>query len=126
MAEEMSSLFQKFLKGYRNNQVIFNEGDYGDEMFIIYRGKVRIVKQTSNQEEKTLAELKPGEFFGEMALIDSDPRSATAVSGADGTELIVLDKPKFTYMVSQMPDFSLSIMRKLSRNLRETSRQRVE
>ena len=123
--EETSSLFQRFLRSYRINEVIFEEGNQGNEMFIIHRGKVKIVKKTEKGVEKTLVILEPGEFFGEMALIDNSPRSASAIAEEDSTELIVLDKPKFTYMVQQLPDFSLAIMEKLAKRLRETNIQRV-
>jgi CRP/FNR family cyclic AMP-dependent transcriptional regulator len=123
--DEMSSLFERFLRSYETNEVIFEEGNEGDEMFIIHRGRVRIVKKTTKGEGRALSILGPGEFFGEMALIDNAPRSASAIAEEQGTQLIVLDKPKFTYMVQQLPDFSLAIMRKLAQRLRETNVQRV-
>lgn len=121
--EEMSSLFQRFLRSYQKDEVIFEEGNQGEEMFIIHRGRVRISKKT--KKGRPLAILESGEFFGEMALIDNSPRSASATAEEDGTELIVLDKPKFTYMVQQLPDFSLAIMQKLAQRLWETNIQRV-
>ena len=123
--EEGSPLFQRFLRVYSRDEVVFEEGEQGEEMFIIYRGKVKIAKRSNKGDEKTLALLERGEFFGEMALIDNAPRSASAIAKEDGTELIILDKPKFTYMVQQLPDFSLAIMRKLAQRLRETNVQRV-
>ena len=118
-------LFQRFLRNYRKDEVIFEEGEQGNEMFIIHRGKVKIAKKTTKGHDKTLTTLMRGDFFGEMALIDDSPRSASAIAGEDETELIVLDKSKFTYMVQQLPDFSLAIMRKLAQRLRETNIQRV-
>lgn len=122
---EISPLFERFLRSYQRNEVIFEEGNEGNDMFIIHRGRVRIVKKTTKGEGKALSILGPGEFFGEMALVDNSPRSASAIAEEQGTQLIVLDKPKFTYMVQQLPDFSLAIMRKLSQRLRETNIQRV-
>ena len=123
--EEMSTLFQRFLRTYHKNEVVFEEGAEGNEMFIVHRGRVRILKKTNKGNQKTLTTLGPGEFFGEMALIDNSPRSASVVAEEDDTNLIVLDKPKFTYMVQQLPDFSLAIMQRLSQRLRETNIQRV-
>jgi CRP/FNR family cyclic AMP-dependent transcriptional regulator len=123
--DEVSSLFERFLRSYQRNEVIFEEGNQGDEMFIIHRGSVRILKKTTGGEERSLSILGPGEFFGEMALIDNSPRSASAIAEEQDTQLIVLDKSKFTYMVQQLPDFSLAIMRKLSQRLREINMQRV-
>ena len=122
---EMSSLFQRFLRSYRRNEVVFKEGDLGSEMFIIHCGKVRIVKKIRKGNERFLTILETGEFFGEMALIDNSPRSALVIAEEDSTELIVLDKPKFTYMVQQLSDFSLAIMERLAQRLRETNMQRV-
>ena len=124
--EETSSLFQRFLRTYQKNEVVFDEGAEGNEMFIVHRGKVKVLKKAKGRAKATLAILGPGEFFGEMAIIDSSPRSASVVAEEDGTELIVLDKLKFTYMVQQLPDFSLAIMQKLSQRLRETNIKRNE
>jgi CRP/FNR family cyclic AMP-dependent transcriptional regulator len=123
--DRVNPLFERFLRSYQRNEVIFEEGNQGDEMFIIHRGSVRILKKTTGGEEKPLSILGPGEFFGEMALIDNSPRSASAIAEEEGTQLIVLDESKFIYMVQQLPDFSLAIMRKLSQRLRETNIQRV-
>ena len=123
--DEISSLFERFLRSYQRNEVIFEEGNQGDEMFIIHRGSVRILKKTTKGEERPLSILGPGEFFGEMALIDNSPRSASAIAEEQGTQLIVLDKSRFVYMVQQLPDFSLAIMRKLSQRLRGTNMQLI-
>ncbi|MFC2019803.1 cyclic nucleotide-binding domain-containing protein [Chloroflexota bacterium] len=121
---EVSSLYERFLRTFKKGDLIFEEGGEGDEMFIVHLGRVGIVKSDS-EEGQSLATLEPGDFFGEMALIDGSPRSASAIAEEDETKLIVLDKPKFTYMVQQVPDFSLAIMAKLCRQIRETNIQRV-
>lgn len=123
--EEATSLFQRFLRPYRKGEVVFDEGTQGTEMFIIHKGKVRVLKKSEEGVEQTLAVLGPGDFFGEMALIDNAPRSASTSADEEGTELIVLDKSKFTYMVQQIPAFSLTIMQRLAQRLRESNVQRV-
>src|SRR4030042_6185247 len=110
MMEESGSLFQRFLRPYEKGEVVFEEGSQGSEMFIVHKGKVRLAAKGPKGAEQTLAILGPGEFFGEMALIDNSPRSASATADAEGTELIVLDRPKFSYMVQQVPAFCLAIM----------------
>jgi len=67
--------------------------------------------------------LKPGEHFGEMALIDGSPRSATAIALQDNTRLVVMDKAKFLYLVSQQPEFAVAIMETLSQRIREANLQ---
>lgn len=106
-------LSKKYLKG----EVIFHDGDPGGEMFIIVKGKVRVFKQISDGEEKTLRVMCQGDFFGELALIDGTPRSATAVCEED-SELLILDRPKFAYFIQQLPEFSINIMQKLSRQIK--------
>jgi len=125
MVEEISPLFQKFLRTYQKNEAIFEEGDEGHEMFLVHQGEVEIQHKTKTGRVVTLANLKPGDFFGEMALVDDYPRSASAVARENDTQLIVLDKRKFTYMVQQLPDFSLAIMQKLCQRLRETNIQKA-
>ena len=58
-------------------ETLFREGDEGDQMYLIKSGKIRIVKEMSKGEEKTLAVLEAGAFFGEMAVLDKRPRSAS-------------------------------------------------
>ena len=96
-----------------------------DQMMILEQSDEKSEPKKSKKDGKVLSVLESGEFFGEMALIDDAPRSASAIADKDGTELIVLDKPKFTYMVQQIPDFSLAIMEKLCQRLRETNVKRV-
>jgi CRP/FNR family transcriptional regulator len=119
--EEPGSLFEKFLRTYRNGEIIFEEGAAGCEMFIVHSGRVRLLKRTKGGEEKTLVVLGPGEFFGEMSLIDGSPRSTAAIADEDVTDLIALDMTKFIYLIQQHPQFSFTIMGKLSRILREAN-----
>ena len=122
MAEE-TGLYERFARGYQKSEIIFEEGAAGSEMFIIHRGRVKIVKRTEDGQEKTLRVLEPGDFFGELALIDFSRRSASAVAEEDGTQLLVLDGPKFAYLVQQLPEFSVAIMQKLSQRLRDRDLQ---
>ena len=72
--------------------------------------------------KKLLATVKAGDFFGEMALVDDSPRSATAIAEEDNTQLLVLDKDKFTYLLRHQPNFGLVVMSKLCRQLREANK----
>ena len=67
------------VRNYQAEQVIFNEGDHGDGLFVVIRGAVRISRQVATGEE-ALAILEPNAFFGEMALIDNMPRAASAIT----------------------------------------------
>ncbi len=119
MAESRSSLnIPAKVKEFRKSEVIFDEGDSGHEMYIIYAGKVSLSTKGPGREI-LLGTIGPGDFFGEMAVIDSSSRTAKAVAEEDNTVLVVLDKSKFNELVSEHPSFALTIMQHLSRWLRE-------
>jgi CRP/FNR family transcriptional regulator, cyclic AMP receptor protein len=102
----------RFVTEYRQGDLIFEQDSRGSSMFVILEGQVRIDRSGS-----ALNELGPGEFFGEMALVDSGTRMASAVALADGTRLAEIDRARFIYLVSQQPAFSLTVMRVLSQRL---------
>jgi CRP/FNR family cyclic AMP-dependent transcriptional regulator len=113
-----TSAFRKFIKAYRKSELIFDENSPGNEMYVIHSGKVRLSTRKMGKEI-ILATLGPGEFFGEMALVDSSPRTATAIAVEDNTRLVTLDQDKFLYLVGQQPAFALTIMHELCRRIRE-------
>jgi CRP/FNR family transcriptional regulator, cyclic AMP receptor protein len=100
----------------RAGDVIFREGERADELFVIKSGYVRI--QVGN---KTMADLTTDNIFGEMALIDSEPRSATAVAITD-VELVPISERQFLFLVTQTPYFALKVMRILAQRLRVTNK----
>src|SRR6266403_706273 len=97
-------------------EIIFKEGDEADQLFVIKSGQIEI--QLGN---RTLAELSANSIFGEMALIDDAPRSATAVAKTDA-ELAPISEKQFLFLVSQTPFFALKVMRVLARRLRATNK----
>ena len=121
MSEGMAC--EKFTKVYRKSEVIFEENSSGNEMYIVCSGRVKLYSEPKRGRRTVLAVLKPGEHFGEMALIDGSPRSATAIALQDNTKLVVMDKAKFLYLVSQQPEFAVAIMETLSQRIREANLQ---
>ena len=111
---------EKFTRDYAALEVIFEENSPGAEMYIVHSGRVRLFAHGENGEEVTLATVKEGDFFGEMTLIDKSPRSATAMAEED-TRLVVLDRPRFLYMIRQQPKFAFTVMRVLCERIRETN-----
>ena len=97
-------------------EIIFKEGDEAHQLFVIKSGEVAI--QSGN---RMLAELSTNHIFGEMALIDDAPRSATAVAKTD-VELVPISEKQFLFLVSQTPFFALKVMRVLARRLRATNK----
>jgi CRP/FNR family cyclic AMP-dependent transcriptional regulator len=112
------TLPRKLIKVYQKSEVIFKEKDLGDEMYIICSGKVRL-STTAPGQEVDLGTLETAEFFGEMALVDCSPRSATAIAEEDHTQLVALDQKRFLYLVGQQPAFALAIMHALCMRIRE-------
>lgn len=113
---------QKFVKSYQKSEVIFSEDSLGEDMYIVYSGRVGLYAKGGPGSRKLLAIMKAGDFFGEMALVDDSPRSATAIAEEGDTKLLVLDKNKFTYLLRHQPDFALVVMGKLCRQLREANK----
>src|SRR6201994_1958190 len=100
----------------RAGGVIFRTGEQADELFVVKSGYVRI--QIGN---RTMAELTADDIFGEMALIDSEPRSATAIAITD-VELVPVSEKQFLFLVGQTPYFALKVMRVLAQRLRATNK----
>ncbi|HAV92196.1 TPA: hypothetical protein DCW38_03335 [candidate division WOR-3 bacterium] len=107
-------------KSLKNGEILFREGDVGDEMYLIKSGKMKIIKKVG-EDTKILAVLSEGDFFGEMAIIDGSSRSATAVSDGD-TQLITFDKSAFKKKIGEEPLIEY-IVTELTRRLRSTDEQ---
>ena len=98
---------------------LFRAGDEGDAMYLIERGKVRICVRASNDREVVLTELNRGDFFGEMALLDGQRRSADAVVAED-SRLAVLSREHFLAFVQSSPKIALEMLTALANRLRHT------
>lgn len=107
----------KFLRSYSKGEIIFEEGSAGSHMYVISRGKVNIVRR-SNGQIIQMSVLDKGNMFGEMALVDNLPRSATAIAAEDGTGVLEIDHALFVYIVGQQPAFALAVIKTLSLRLR--------
>jgi len=110
---------QEFEKILKPNEVLFRQGDPGNEMFLIRSGKVKISRQAGGQE-KTLAVLKEGDFFGEMAVIDGSTRSATATA-VEETKLLIIDREAFKSQLKSNPMIEY-VLETMSRRLRDTNK----
>ena len=113
--------FAKFLKHYAKGTVLFQEGDEGEDMYIIQSGKVAIKKRVPHGEA-VLAVLEKGDFFGEMAVLERMPRSAGAEMVEDG-DLIVIGSDIFGDMIKANPEIAVRMLRKYSIRLRDADRQ---
>lgn len=106
--------------------VIFKEGDHGDRCFVITNGEVRISKFIPNIGEEALAVLKPGDYFGEMALIDNFPRSAHAIANTD-VALLAITKTDLDKILITDRELGYKLLwaftKTLSKRLRETNQK---
>jgi len=116
--------FAKYLTHFEKGHVVFREGDEGDEMYVIQSGKVAIRKRL-REGETTLAVLEKGDFFGEMAILERMPRSASAEVVESG-DLIVISGEVFGDMIKANPEIAVRMLRKQSIRLRETNKQLEE
>src|SRR5438094_8103463 len=114
-ANELSGLLETLDSGA--GTVLFRAGDAGDAMYLIERGKVRISVQATDGHEMTLTELGRGDFFGEMALLDGQKRSADAIVSEDA-RLAVLSREHFLSFVHSSPNIALEMLTALANRLR--------
>jgi len=103
---------------YLPDEVIFEEGSVGDDFYLISEGEVS-VRTGRGDESQERARLAAGEFFGEMALFDDEPRSATCVA-ATAAVLLVLDRSRLYSLIEQLPQLGVAICRTLSQRLRRS------
>ncbi len=105
------------LVSFQPGEVIFNEGDPGDEMYILLKGDVRIF-QGAGEDRREIRILQPGGFFGEMAILSDSPRSAAAVAGSE-TLLARIKKSELHDLINARPEIALHITRTLIAMLKE-------
>src|SRR3972149_7911409 len=116
-----SEVFDKYRVTFKKGELIFAEGDLGNEMFILHSGKIRIFKNIDGYDQ-TLTVLEKGDFFGEMSVLEGMPRSAAAEAEED-CELIKINSANFVAMIKSNVEIAIRIMRKLSLRLREANVQ---
>jgi CRP/FNR family transcriptional regulator/CRP/FNR family cyclic AMP-dependent transcriptional regulator len=121
--EEASSLAQRLVpRRFGVSQVIFHHGDPGGLLYIITAGKVKISYTMPDGQEALLAILGTGDFFGELALLDDAPRSATA-EAMDETETLTLHRDDFIAYIAENPEFAYHVMRTLAKRIRHLNDQ---
>lgn len=109
-------------ESYEKNTIIIDEGDHSNSAYIINSGRVKVFLSDEQGKEIVLSELKAGEYFGEMALIDKNERSA-GVMAMEYTKLTVISQKNFRECLQSNPDISERIMLGLVANLREANKK---
>jgi CRP/FNR family transcriptional regulator, cyclic AMP receptor protein len=121
MADMQGQLFSRFGRKIPAGTVLFHEGDKGEEMYILQTGRVKISKRIRGVE-KTLATLEKGEFFGEMAILNDKPRSASAET-IEECEMLVIDRKTFDALIRGNVEIAVRFIKRLADRLRETNDQ---
>lgn len=113
------SPFERYVVPYPMGDIIFSEGEIGNDMFILQSGTVELIKSIAG-ETKVLATLEKGDFFGEMSVLEDLPRTATARAKTD-VEVVRINGATFDTMLKANTEIAVRMMRKLSRRLREVT-----
>ena len=121
--EELASMARvAVMKNYGKHAAILREGEKSDALYIVASGKVKVVLSTDDGKEVILAIIGKGEFFGEMALIDEQPRSADVVA-MEPSQLLVIGKSDFINCLAHNPQMAFRIMQGLIQRLRNADRK---
>ena len=109
---------------FSDAQVIFQEGDPGDGMYLVRTGAVQISALVSKDQRQVLTKLPPGEVFGEMAVLDDQPRSASASAVGD-TSVFFIPRETLRELAQELPAVALRFMQEISGRLREFNRHYI-
>ena len=115
------TLLQSMVKSrMERGDVLFNEGDQGDKLYVIVEGKIKLGRTSSDGRENLLAILGPGEMFGELSLFDPGPRTATATAIAE-TQILGLSNEQLQMFITGRPRVAGTLLAALARRLRRTN-----
>ena len=121
--EELAELSARMVsRRFSAGQVVFHHGDPAGLLYIIQKGKIKISYATAEGQEALLAILGKDDFFGELALLDEAPRSATA-QALEPTETLTLHREEFLHFLRHNPDFALHVLRVLTQRIRHLNSQ---
>ncbi len=113
--EKIASLGK--VKEYENESIIFMENETGNAMFIILEGKVKVSRISDDGREVILSILDEADFFGEMALLDGQKRSANIIS-IENAKLFIIQRKDFLDLLTQHPEVSISLLQELTKRIR--------
>jgi CRP/FNR family transcriptional regulator len=105
---------------WSSGEVIFREGDNGDTCYVVEHGSVRVTRNHSDGRTITLAELRPGDLFGELAMFDSERRSAT-VEAAEDTSGVALLAGDLRRLLLRHPEISIKLLSAFADRLKEAN-----
>lgn len=115
------SVFERFAKTFQKNDIIFCEYEPGDNFYLIQSGRVEITKIIDNIE-KTIDILNPGEIFGEMAILEGAPRSASAIA-LDQVKVLEFNRENFEILMMGNPQIALKLLKLFTKRIYDQKRR---
>jgi len=113
--------FARFTRAFRPGEIIFSEYEPGDTFYLIKTGRIKLIKNTG-EFERTLDILQPTEIFGEMAILENAPRSATAIA-VDEVEVLELNAQNFELLILGNPQIAIKLLRIFSKRIYDSKRR---
>lgn len=121
MSNALNSMFERFGVVFKQGKIIFCEYEPGENFYLIQSGKVRVTKVVDGKE-KTLDIFTSGDMFGEMALLENAPRTATAIAEEE-TKLLRFNKESFNTLLSTNQQIAIKLLRVLAKRIYEAKRR---
>jgi CRP-like cAMP-binding protein len=121
MADFDLSAFARFAKDFKAGEMIFSEFEIGETFYFIISGRVQLIKIIGDIE-KTLDILQPSEIFGEMAILENSPRSATAVA-MDSVKVLEFNKQNFDTLMTGYPQLAFKLLKMFSKRIYDQKRR---
>jgi len=121
--EELGYISQKMIaRHYESGKFIFLEDSEGEQCFFVVQGSVKVTRLSKDGREVILAMLNEGEFFGEMALLDGESRSANVIA-LEETEVLTLNREDFLVVLHDYPQIAIQLLKEMADRLRKSDRQ---
>jgi signal transduction histidine kinase len=125
-AEEIAAVTERCqARQFKSGATVFKEGDPGDGMYVVISGQVRISAVFKQNQPQLLSRFGPGDFFGEMAVLDNEMRSATATAEQE-SELVFITREDWLDLLGRSPRLARSLVVQFSRRLRDFNKQFVD
>ena len=121
--KELGYISQKMIaRRYESGKFIFLEDSEGEQCFFVVQGSVKVTRLSKDGREVILAMLNEGEFFGEMALLDGESRSANVIA-LEETEVLTLNREDFLVVLHDYPQIAIQLLKEMADRLRKSDRQ---
>jgi len=117
----MEQNYSRFLRVFQNDEIIFSEHEPGDTFYVIQSGRVKLLKNDGDFE-RSIDVLQPSEMFGEMAILEGSPRSATAIA-VDEVKVLEFNAQNFEILMTGNPQIGLNLLRIFAKRIYDSKRR---